>query len=254
MRARILLSSPTAAEVSGVIDGGAGINTLDYSGYTIDLTVDLEAGTATGTGGVANIQNVTGGGGSDTLVGDSDENILIGGAGDDVLTGGLRADTLDGGAGTDTVEEQRDAAFTLTDAALTIGLEGMDALLGIEQAVLIGGAGANTMDASGFAGTVALAGGEEDDIFMVNLGTYTVDGGTGNDTLVAGDKENTWEITAGDAGTLNGSIFTSIENLIGGAVADSFVLAAGAMATGLIDGRKGEDRLTGGNTANTWRI
>ncbi|NIM50599.1 MAG: calcium-binding protein, partial [Gemmatimonadales bacterium] len=52
------------------------------------------------------------------------ENILIGGAGDDVLTGGLKADTLDGGAGTDTLAEQRDADFTLTDAALTIGLEG----------------------------------------------------------------------------------------------------------------------------------
>ncbi|NIM50600.1 MAG: hypothetical protein GTO22_15340, partial [Gemmatimonadales bacterium] len=89
---------------------------------------------------------------------------------------------------------------------------------------------------------------------MVNLGIFTVDGGTGNDRLVGGDKENTWEITAGDAGTLNGSIFTSIENLIGGAVTDSFVLAAGALVTGMIDGREGDDRLKGGDAANSWII
>jgi len=54
------------AAITGVIDGSGGTNTLDYSAYTTDVTVDLivganddaGSGTATGTGGVANIHHV----------------------------------------------------------------------------------------------------------------------------------------------------------------------------------------------------
>jgi Ca2+-binding RTX toxin-like protein len=240
--------------ISGVIDGGGGTNTLDYSAYTADVTVDLEAGTATGTGGVSNIQNVTGGEGSDTLAGDSAANILIGGAGDDMLTGGAGADTVDGGAGSDTLTEQRDADFTLRDTDLTIGLEGMDILAGIEQADFTAGVSANTLDASAFTGFVTLAGQEGDDILIAGLGIGTFDGGTGSDKLVGQDTANTWNIMAENAGTLNDDTFSSIEKLIGGAMADTFILAAAAMVTGLIDGRLGDDRLVGGDIANTWKI
>jgi len=53
------------AAVTGIIDGGDGINTLDYSAYTTGVTVDLGASIATGTAGLSNIQNVTGGSGND---------------------------------------------------------------------------------------------------------------------------------------------------------------------------------------------
>jgi len=48
--------------VSGHIDGGSGRNRLDYSAYlaTTPVLVDLSAGTATNTAGIANIQDVTG--------------------------------------------------------------------------------------------------------------------------------------------------------------------------------------------------
>ena len=46
--------------VTGVINGGGGTDTLDYSSYTTGVTVNLTTGTATGTGGVTNIENVTG--------------------------------------------------------------------------------------------------------------------------------------------------------------------------------------------------
>jgi hypothetical protein len=36
------------ADFAGAIDGGVGINSLDYSAYTADVTVDLSAGMATG--------------------------------------------------------------------------------------------------------------------------------------------------------------------------------------------------------------
>jgi hypothetical protein len=116
-----------------VIDGGGGVNTLDYFQYTTGVNADLAAGTATGTGGISNIQNVTGGIGSDTLAGDEADNILLGGAGDDTLTGGAGQDSLDGSEGNDTLVESRDADFTLTNSTLTIGSEGADTITEIEN-------------------------------------------------------------------------------------------------------------------------
>jgi ELWxxDGT repeat protein len=91
------------ASVAGTVDGGGGVNTLDYSAYTTGVTVNLLLGTATGTAGVLNVANVTGGSGNDLLVGDWHANVLRGGAGRDVLIGGFGGDTLDGGSGEDIV-------------------------------------------------------------------------------------------------------------------------------------------------------
>jgi hypothetical protein len=42
-------------------DGGAGINTLDYSAYTCNVIVNLPLGSATGVGhAIANSQNIRG--------------------------------------------------------------------------------------------------------------------------------------------------------------------------------------------------
>ncbi len=243
------------SQISGVIDGGWGTNTLDYSDYTTDVAVDLYIGAATGTGEVSNIQNVTGGAGNDSLIGDEAANSLIGGPGDDVLTGGQGGDTLDGGEGVDTVAETRDADFTLTDAALTIGMEDPDALWGVEQAIITGGASQNTADASEFSGLLTFTGGEDNDTLIVGLGRNSFDGGPGNDTLTAGDRANLWEITGQDAGRLNGDVFTGVETLLGGAVADTFViLAAVALISKLINGRSGDDELKGNDGVNLWNI
>ncbi|MHC4501649.1 MAG: hypothetical protein ACYS21_21385 [Planctomycetota bacterium] len=209
--------------ISGVIDGGGGTNTLDYSDYTSDVDVDVDADAATGTGGILNIQNVTGGAGNDSLIGDGAANSLIGGPGNDMLTGGQGGDTLDGGDGADTLAEIRDADFILTDGALSIGGEGTDALFGVERAILTGGTSRNTVDASEFSGLLTFVGSEEDDILMVGLGSNSFAGGPGNDTLIGGDRENLWEITGQDAGRLSGGFFTEVESLLGGAVADTFL-------------------------------
>jgi hypothetical protein len=243
--------------ISGVIDGGggSGTNTLDYSDYTSDMAVDLGAGAATGAGGILNIQNVIGGAGNDALVGDGAANSLIGGPGNDTLTGGLGSDTLDGGDGADTLAETRNANIILTDSALSIGAEGTDALFGVEEAILTGGASGNTLDASGFRGSLIFAGGEDDDTLIAGQGTNSFDGGPGNDTLSAADKVNLWEIAGQDSGKLNGEVFTATETLLGGAVADTFVvLAAVALISKLINGRSGEDKLKANNGLNSWDI
>jgi Ca2+-binding RTX toxin-like protein len=83
------------------IDGGGGTNTLDYSTYTGTVQVILPLGMATGcTGGIKNIENVTGSQGNNLLVGDANPNVLIGGTGRNVIIGGAGADTLDASAAT----------------------------------------------------------------------------------------------------------------------------------------------------------
>jgi Ca2+-binding RTX toxin-like protein len=89
------------ASVSGVIDGDGGIDTLNYSAYIAAITVDLTAGSATGTGGVANIENVIGGLGADMITGDANANLLVGGPGNNTIGGMDGPDTLVGGANDD---------------------------------------------------------------------------------------------------------------------------------------------------------
>ncbi|BBO11168.1 MULTISPECIES: M10 family metallopeptidase C-terminal domain-containing protein [Bradyrhizobium] len=111
-----------------VWDGG-GVDTYDLSNYTTNLSIDLNPGASSvfstvqlanlgnghyASGNVYNaylyngdvrsyIDNVTGGSGNDTIIGNAIANVLKGGGGNDTITGGGGNDTIDGGAGTDTV-------------------------------------------------------------------------------------------------------------------------------------------------------
>jgi Ca2+-binding RTX toxin-like protein len=83
------------------INAGGSNNTLDYSAYTGDITVNLSLPTPTATAlaGISGIENVTGSIGNDLLVGDANANVLIGGTGRNIIIGGGGADTLIGGGG-----------------------------------------------------------------------------------------------------------------------------------------------------------
>jgi hypothetical protein len=85
------------AGIAGTIDGGGGVSSLDYSAYTAVVRVNLAAGTATGTGGISRILNVTGGRGGSILVGDDQANVLTGGKGRNLIVGGQGADQLTAG-------------------------------------------------------------------------------------------------------------------------------------------------------------
>jgi Ca2+-binding RTX toxin-like protein len=90
----------------GKIDGGDGIDTLDYSAYT--SSVSVFAGSATGTqspGGIANIEGAIGGSADDELFGRNGVNAFLkGNGGADWLQGGSGDDTLDGDSGVDTLK------------------------------------------------------------------------------------------------------------------------------------------------------
>jgi PKD domain len=111
------------ASVTGMITG-AGTSTLDYSQYTTGVYVNLQTLTATGTAGIANIQNVTGSAvGGDILVGDGHNNALTELAGNNLVIGGGGGDTLTAGSGRDiliagsTVYDQNVAALDALLAA-----------------------------------------------------------------------------------------------------------------------------------------
>jgi len=122
-----ILNSAVASNVSGVLNGGGGINTLDYSAFSSSVMVNIEAGRATSTGGIENLQNFIGGTGVNTLTGPASTfwvitglnsgtingiyNFtafanLIGGSGDDTFDftpGFLITGTVNGGPGSNTL-------------------------------------------------------------------------------------------------------------------------------------------------------
>jgi hypothetical protein len=92
------------SSIAPTIRAGGSNNTLDYSAYTGDVTVNLGRGTATGLAGTSGIQNVN------ILIGGTGRNILIGGDGLDQLTGGGGDNLLIGGG---TIYDQNAAALDL---------------------------------------------------------------------------------------------------------------------------------------------
>ena len=74
--------------------GGDGNDTVVFESgddLSVNLNTEWQVGnkdTSEGTDRLVDIENVTTGGGSDTLVGNAEANILTGGGGDDNLTGG----------------------------------------------------------------------------------------------------------------------------------------------------------------------
>jgi Ca2+-binding RTX toxin-like protein len=198
----------TVANVESITtDLLGGTDTLTYAGTTADVTVNLATGAASGFTSIANIENVTGGSGNDTLTGDANVNNLNGGAGNDTLDGGGGADTLVGGAGDDTFIT--DGGDTLTEG----GGAGTDTVRSsatftlannFENLVLTGagningtGNGANNV-ITGNDGSNMLTGGAGADALDGGIGNDTLVGGTGNDTMSGGTGNDTFLYTFGD--------------------------------------------------------
>jgi Ca2+-binding RTX toxin-like protein len=130
------------------VDGGLGVDRLDYSQFPLSANVNLAAGTATQVtaGGVVDIENVTGSELSDTIIGSAISNSLLGLGGNDVMFGGDGFDSMDGGAGHD----------------IMFGQDGNDSMSGgLGRDIMFSGAGADIMD-----------GGADDDILGSGTTTF----------------------------------------------------------------------------------
>ncbi len=133
---------------------------------------------------------LSGGVGNDTLLGGSKADGIVGNDGDDVLSGGAGNDVIDGGAGTDYVVEKANADFTINGVTITsaITATGTDTPTLVERIVLIGGVGANKLDASLATVPVVLLGGRSNDTLFGGSAGDTLSGGNRNDgTVVGGD-------------------------------------------------------------------
>jgi nitrogen regulatory protein PII-like uncharacterized protein len=164
------------------LDGGAGLDTADFSDKSVAVSVVLNGSTdaIVAVGGVAedtirNIENLIGGDGNDFFTGDAADNIFRGGAG---------ADTLDGGAGSDTAdysdksESVVAALHGASDTTVMVGGVVEDTIRNIEN--LIGGSGDDH-----FIGDAAA------NILSGNAGNDLLQGGAGNDTIIAGFGNDT---------------------------------------------------------------
>ncbi|MFM8332725.1 MAG: beta strand repeat-containing protein [Candidatus Methylumidiphilus sp.] len=233
------------------LDGGAGADYLvggdGDDTYVVDSNGDtVVEGSAAGNDTVRSSISHTLGGSLENLVltgaadlrgvGNALGNHLTGNAGDNRLTGGLGDDTFGGGGGADTLVEAGDTDFTLADGHLS-GL-GNDTFSGIASANLSGGAGGNTLDASGFTGTMTV-----------------LQGGGGDDRLVGGGATD-WAWARGDADfaltdtRLTGLGTDTLSNidcaaLIGGAGGNRLDASAFTGSLVILEGGGGDDTLVG---------
>ncbi|MEM9014440.1 MAG: calcium-binding protein [Pseudomonadota bacterium] len=175
----------------------------------------------------------------DTFVGAAGDDALKGLGGDDVLYGADGDDTLIGGEGNDTLYG---AGFLIDETGL-----GRDSL--------IGGAGDDWLSAQasfsvdGFFGST-LDGGLGDDRLLAGEGDDSLEGGDGDDYLSSGDGFDFLSGGDGNDTLLTGSGDDTVfgdNTLLGGNGADSL---QGDVGQDLLNGGPGNDTLTGENGAD----
>jgi len=246
-----------------VIDLGAGVDRLDFSGFAKSaIVVDLAAGTLVGggTGGAGSAQLIS----IETVVGDAFDDRISGSAAAESLAGGAGNDTLDGRSGNDTMTGGVGAdtfAFTTASSAnntdqVTDFVSGTDKL-SLDNAVFtaLGGAGNFAPgDARFVAGAGLTSGQDASDRLIYNTTTgqlfYDADGnGTDAALGIVATLQGAPALTATDItvtgqpgpNTIQGT--TGNDSLVGTEGNDSI---DGLEGNDTIDGRGGNDTLNGG--------
>ena len=231
-----------AASEAAFLGGGTYVNihTAAFPGGAIrgqlfsSGNVNLPAGAATGTTGIANIENVAGGTAGDSLVGNFGTNMFSGGAGADWIVGGPGGDILIGDAG--------------ADVLVWSNGDGSD--------VMEGGADGDTVQVNGSTAaadvfTVA-ANGARLDFDRTNLGPFSLDIGTTETLTVNGIGGDDSVTTASLAGVAS----VTTVNLNGFDGNDTFAYAPTAAGAVVFNahGGPGTDTIQGPNGASTWNV
>jgi Ca2+-binding RTX toxin-like protein len=195
----VLDATAQAAGIRTVI-GGSGKGTLDASAYTVDVTLDASANANTTAG-----QGAT----------------LIGGAGNDMFrllnNNVLSVSSLVGGEGSETLTFAEDG-LSITDDMFGAQISGIEAIqtrngtnflaVGANAAAnglatVIGGTGADTIEAAAFNAALTINAGEGAD-FITGSATHAnrIDAGGGNDSITLADAAAIGRSTViGGAGT-----------------------------------------------------
>eukprot|EP00456_Euglypha_rotunda_P036711 TRINITY_DN281_c0_g1_i2.p1 TRINITY_DN281_c0_g1~~TRINITY_DN281_c0_g1_i2.p1 ORF type:complete len:1237 (+),score=395.78 TRINITY_DN281_c0_g1_i2:1656-5366(+) len=214
-------------------DGGAGIDTIDYSKSSRSVGVAFAMPVQFGAGGdvLVNVENIIGsafndslrGGtganvisgedGDDILFGDGGDDALYGGSGNDWMNGQWGDDTLVGGAGNDTYLVDSSGDKIVEQAG-----EGVDTVESVVSYIL----SANVENLT-LSGTDAIdgTGNAQDNVIIGADGANHLIGGDGNDTLqgLRGD-----DLLEGGAGNdiLDGG--RGADRMVGGAGDDLYII------------------------------
>jgi hypothetical protein len=259
--------------ITGNLDGGLGVDTLNYSTRATAVLTDLQAGTTTDVGGTSQSVEVLLGGTStaNRLTGQNNANVWAIDGGDDGNVDGFRfvdVPNLTGGTASDRFVL---AAGGSVSGAIDGG-GGDDTLVGFDTANTwtISGLGAGSLTAApagsvgSFANVENLTGGADDDAFAFLAGggiTGNLDGGLGVDTLDYSTRTTTVRTNLQTAKTTDvGGTFHNVEALIGGTATDNQltgqdnanVWAVGGADSGDVDGFRFTNvpNLTGGSAAD----
>jgi serralysin len=181
--------------VSTIWDAG-GHDTIDASGSTVAVAIDLAPGAFSQAGGTwlaiaydVSIEAATGSAYDDLLAGNDAGNVLYGGdgndrldggAGDDFLQGNLGVDVLEGNAGDDTVRGGKDSDDV-------DGESDDDMVYGDRADDVVHGGDGNDL----------VRGGKDSDLVYGDAGNDTLMGDKGNDTLEGGDGADVFQFASG---------------------------------------------------------
>jgi uncharacterized repeat protein (TIGR01451 family) len=246
---------PGADELSG----GGGTDTADYSSRLDPVEVSLDGlandgETGEGDNVASNVEDVFGGAGDDTLVGNGQANLLDGGEGDDDLDGGLGADTLIGGDGENDTADYSSRVSPVTvvlDGTPTSGESGENDTIATDVEDAVGGAGADTF-----------FGNEGDNVFDGGAGADTFSGAGGFDAVDYSSRAVAVSVSldgaANDGAAGEGdNVGTGMEDAFGGSGDDHFTgdeesnVFVGGAGADLLDGAAGDDFLLGQSGADS---
>jgi Ca2+-binding RTX toxin-like protein len=228
-----------------VFEGGAGIDTADFSAIAYSSTdlvvIDLQAGTVSdGFGGsevLSGFENVIGSQGQETIIGTAGDNEIDGRGGIDTIMSGDGEDIVFGRGGSDDI---------------SLGLGADFALGGGGNDTIRGGNGGD--DVQGGAGADMLFGDAGNDEILGGSGGDTIEGGTGNDTIDGGNAADTIFGGAGND-VITGGGFTDFlrgganqDTISGGGSADEIY---GDDGGDILFGNNGADFISGGTGADT---
>ena len=250
--------------VSTTINAQGGTDTVDYSGLTNAINVDLSTGighvsgtTSSDDHTLQDVEDVIGSNFNDTIIGNSDDNTIQGGGGNDFIQGNEGNDVIDGGTGTNTVS-YKDASSGVNvnlKSGSSSGGDGNDTLTNIANVSgsafgdnISGTAGTNVIYGGGGADTIY--GNEGDDEIYGEAGDDVIYGGSlnvsgtssddGNDTIYGGDGDDT--IYGGNNNSGGGTGNNGDDTIEGGDGDDT--IYGGNNNSGGGNGNDGDDILT----------
>ena len=290
-----------------VISGGIGVDTYHVQNALGSVAIDLGIVTAQDTGGadtdvIVGVENLVGssfgdrligdaganelrgvegddtlngmvgndrlegGDGNDTLLGGLGDDTLVGGVGNDILSGGLGNNRLFGGNGSDTAS-YADAAAGVEVMLGTIALQqtggaGEDLILGVENLTgsdhddTLAGDGAANIIVDGLGTDTVNGNGGADTLYLGQIEGDQYDGGGGIDLLIVDDAsvhsvDLHLGIATGDGALAPADAILNIENVQAGSApiaiigSDSSNTLMGGEGNDTIIGRGGADDLRG---------